>query len=65
MDTTNQKSVNHVIDILSSRINRDKRIADSIEEDGDNPDTVKSLRAKVRRMGSARSILKNYDGCWG
>lgn len=65
MDTVNQKSVNHVIDILSSHIRRDKNIANDIEKANKNPDTVKSLRAKVRRMGTARKVLKDYGGCWG
>ena len=63
-----QASVDLTIKTLSHRINRDKRIANSIEADcGDNPDklsTVKSLRNKVRRMGTARKVLKDYNGCW-
>ena len=63
-----QDSVDITIKTLTHRIRRDKRIADSIEADcGDDADklgTVKSLRNKVRRMGTARKVLKDYDGCW-
>ena len=63
-----QQSVDTTIKTLSQRIVRDKRMADSIEADcgGDvnKLNTVKSLRNKVRRMGTARKVLKDYNGCW-
>ena len=64
---TIQVSVDITIKTLSHRISRDKRIADSIETDcgynADKLNTVKSLRNKVRRMGTARKVLREDKGC--
>lgn len=63
-----QDSVDITIKTLSHHISRDKRIADEIEKecggDTDKLNTVKRLRNKVRRMGTARKVLKDYNGCW-
>ena len=63
-DMPNRQAVEKVIDILTVRISREKNMIVGLEEDGARPDVVKSLRAKIRRMGSARRILKDYRGCW-